>query len=249
MMLGVDGDNAYATAANWFEYAGAVASVNGQVGTVSPRQRCERDRDKRPALRWRQRPQTRPFRARWRSIRSSTTTTPKTHNHAASEITSGTLAAARLRTLRPVRWGRDFAKAASGTTDVTNDTKAVTPKAAKQIADAAPASATAAAAKGKSSPLPGTVRRRILPAHTDSHLRRSGMGLRCRRTDWVAERLRRRGVCSRPRQAPDHVYGGPRRRSRVGREPNSSCRSKRFGHQLRHSANGKLASGKQTVCR
>ncbi len=43
-----------------------------------------------------------------------------------------------------------LAKAASsGTTDVTNDTKAVTPKAAKQIADAAAASATAAAAKGK----------------------------------------------------------------------------------------------------
>ena len=34
-MLGVDGDNAYATAANWFEYAGAVTSVNGKVGAVT----------------------------------------------------------------------------------------------------------------------------------------------------------------------------------------------------------------------
>ena len=34
-MLGVDADGAYATAANWFEYAGAVASVNGKVGAVT----------------------------------------------------------------------------------------------------------------------------------------------------------------------------------------------------------------------
>ena len=34
-MLGVDGAEAYKTAANWFEYAGAVASVNGAVGTVT----------------------------------------------------------------------------------------------------------------------------------------------------------------------------------------------------------------------
>ena len=34
-MLGVDGDGAYATADNWFEYAGAVTSVNGAVGAVT----------------------------------------------------------------------------------------------------------------------------------------------------------------------------------------------------------------------
>ena len=37
-MLGVDGDDSYATAANWHEYAGAVASVNGAVGTVTQSQ-------------------------------------------------------------------------------------------------------------------------------------------------------------------------------------------------------------------
>ena len=76
---------------------------------------------------------------------------PKTHNHAASEITSGTLAAARLPdATTSAKGGVILAKSASsGTTDVTNDSKAVTPKAAKQIADAAAASATAAAAKGK----------------------------------------------------------------------------------------------------
>ena len=37
-MLGVDADNAYATAANWFEYAGAVSSVNGVVGAVTQAQ-------------------------------------------------------------------------------------------------------------------------------------------------------------------------------------------------------------------
>lgn len=37
-MLGVDADGAYATAANWFEYAGAVTSVNGAVGAVTQAQ-------------------------------------------------------------------------------------------------------------------------------------------------------------------------------------------------------------------
>ena len=75
----------------------------------------------------------------------------KSHDHAASNINSGTLAAARLPDATDSAKGAvTLAKAAaSGTTDTTNDTKAVTPKAAKQIADAAAASATAAAAKGK----------------------------------------------------------------------------------------------------
>lgn len=152
-MLGVDGDNAYATAANWFEYAGAVASVNGQVGTVSL-SASDVSAIATSAL--------------VTTVASTSTDAtvpsalavytfvndnyaPKTHNHAASEITSGTLAAARLPDASAsAKGGVILAKAASsGTTDVTNDTKAVTPKAAKQIADAAAASATAAAAKGK----------------------------------------------------------------------------------------------------
>ena len=152
-MLGVDGDNAYATAANWFEYAGAVASVNGQVGTVSLSASdvsaiassalvttvasTSTDAKVPSAL------------AVYTFV--NTNYAPKTHNHAASEITSGTLAAARLPDASTsAKGGVILAKAASsGTTDVTNDSKAVTPKAAKQIADAAAASATAAAAKGK----------------------------------------------------------------------------------------------------
>lgn len=63
----------------------------------------------------------------------------KSHNHAASAITSGTLDKARLPAADATNQGAVIlAKAAtSGTTDTTNDTKAVTPKAAKQIADAA----------------------------------------------------------------------------------------------------------------
>ena len=97
-MLGVDGDNAYATAANWFEYAGAVASVNGQVGTVSL-SASDVSAIATSAL--------------VTTVASTSTDAtvpsalavytfvndnyaPKTHNHAASEITSGTLAAARL---------------------------------------------------------------------------------------------------------------------------------------------------------
>ena len=37
-MLGVDSADAYKTAANWFEYAGAVTSVNGAVGAVTQAQ-------------------------------------------------------------------------------------------------------------------------------------------------------------------------------------------------------------------
>lgn len=37
-MLGINSDGAYATAANWFEYAGAVASVNGATGQVTQAQ-------------------------------------------------------------------------------------------------------------------------------------------------------------------------------------------------------------------
>lgn len=37
-MLGINSDGAYATAANWFEYAGAVASVNGTTGQVTQAQ-------------------------------------------------------------------------------------------------------------------------------------------------------------------------------------------------------------------
>lgn len=75
----------------------------------------------------------------------------KSHNHNASAINAGTLDKARLPDADASNKGAVvLAKAvSSGTTDTTNDTKAVTPKAAKQIADAAAASATAAAAKGK----------------------------------------------------------------------------------------------------
>ena len=63
----------------------------------------------------------------------------KLHNHNASEINAGTLDKARLPAADATNQGAVvLAKAAtSGTTDTTNDTKAVTPKAAKQIADAA----------------------------------------------------------------------------------------------------------------
>ncbi|MBR2695017.1 MAG: hypothetical protein IKE69_12490, partial [Thermoguttaceae bacterium] len=202
-MLGVDGDNAYATAANWFEYAGAVASVNGKVGTVTLTiGDIYAVSGTKLTLVAMTNGDTYQF---WTgskiadyvgnaittaiapggslSIESSqiqdmytsaneaignaafgeggyaasdiavaeyvtgaisnlnlaNTYAPKTHNHAASAITSGTLDKARLPAADATNQGAVIlAKAAtSGTTDTTNDTKAVTPKAAKQIADAA----------------------------------------------------------------------------------------------------------------
>ena len=81
-------------------------------------------------------------------------TAPKAHSHAAGDISSGTLAAARLPDASAsAKGGVILAKAASsGTTDTTNDTKAVTPKAVKQIVDAA----VADAAKAKAVTVTGT---------------------------------------------------------------------------------------------
>lgn len=207
-MLGVDGDNAYATAANWFEYAGAVASVNGKVGTVTLNiGDIYAVTGKKLSLVALEGSDSYQF---WTgnkiadyvdgaitariapggslTIKSSqigdmymaaddvlddaafgeggyaasdiavagyvggvidglnlaNTYAPKTHNHAASAITSGTLDKARLPDADGSNKGAVvLAKAAStGTTDTTNDTKAVTPKAAKQIADASAAAAT-----------------------------------------------------------------------------------------------------------
>ena len=166
-MLGVDGADAYKTAANWFEYAGAVASVNGQVGTVSL-SAADVSAIASSAL--------------VTSVSSSSTDAtvpsalavysfvntnyaPKTHNHNASAINEGTLAAARLPAATTSAKGAviigtglkvssgtisaDFLAASSGVYDTTNTTKPITAAAAKAIADAAASSATAAAAKGK----------------------------------------------------------------------------------------------------
>ena len=208
-MLGVDGDNAYATAANWFEYAGAVASVNGKVGTVMLTiDDIYAVSGTKLTLVAKPNVDTYEF---WTGskitdyvsgalddalepggslvIKSAqiddifmtaadtfvgvggfgecgyavsdiavaeyvtgaisnldlaNTYAPKTHNHAASAINSGTLDKARLPDADASNKGAVIlAKAAnSGTTDTTNDTKAVTPKAAKQIADASAAAAT-----------------------------------------------------------------------------------------------------------
>ncbi|MGI5904331.1 MAG: hypothetical protein ACOX6B_09245 [Thermoguttaceae bacterium] len=166
-MLGVDGTDAYKTAANWFEYAGAVASVNGQVGTVTL-SAADVSAIASSAL--------------VTSVSSSSTDAtvpsalavysfvntnyaPKTHNHNASAINEGTLAAARLPAATTSAKGAvivgtglkvssgtisaDFLAASSGVYDTTNTTKPITAAAAKAIADAAASSATAAAAKGK----------------------------------------------------------------------------------------------------
>lgn len=209
-MLGVDGDNAYATAANWFEYAGAVASVNGQVGSVMLTIGDIYAVSGGTKLTLVAKPNVDTYQF-WTGskiadyvsgalddalepggslvINSSqindifmtaadtfvgvggfgecgyavsdtavaeyvsgaisdlnlaNTYAPKTHNHAASAINSGTLDKARLPDADASNKGAVvLAKAASsGTTDTTNDTKAVTPKAAKQIADASAAAAT-----------------------------------------------------------------------------------------------------------
>lgn len=91
----------------------------------------------------------------------------KTHNHAAGDINSGTLASARLPAATTSAKGAvivggglkvssgtvsiDFLAASNGTYDTTNDTKAITAKAAKSIAD----TAAATAAKGYAGTITG----------------------------------------------------------------------------------------------
>ena len=155
-ILASDAADAYKTAANWKELktpTDAVLSVNGKTGTVAL---TASDVSAVAAS------------ALVTSVSSTSTDAtvpsalavytfvsgnyaPKSHNHAASAINSGTLAAARLPDATDAAKGAVIlAKAAaSGTADTADDSKAVTPKAALQIAQAAAASATAASAKGK----------------------------------------------------------------------------------------------------
>lgn len=166
-MLGVDGDNAYNTAANWFEYAGAVASVNGQIGTVSLSAGDVSAIATSALVTTVTSTSTDATVPSAKAVYSfvNDNYAPKTHNHNASAINEGTLAAARLPNATTSAKGGvivgtglkvssgtvsvDFLAASGGTYDTTNTTKPITAAAAKSIADAAASSATAAAAKGK----------------------------------------------------------------------------------------------------
>lgn len=132
-VLTSDATNAYKTLSNWQEMltpTDTVTSVNGAAGAVT-----QADLGLETTLTTTSDTAFPSSKAVYTYV--STNYAEKTHSHAASEITSGTLAAARLPDATASAKGAVIlAKAASsGTTDTTNDAKAITPKAAKQIAD------------------------------------------------------------------------------------------------------------------
>ena len=166
-MLGVDGANSYNNASNWFEYAGAVSSVNGNIGAVTL------DAAAVSAIATADLVTTVASTSVDTKVPSALAVytfvngnyAPKTHNHNASAINAGTLAADRLPAATTSAKGAvivgtglkvssgtisaDFLAASNGVYDTTNTTKPITAAAAKTIAEAAASSATAAAAKGK----------------------------------------------------------------------------------------------------